>query len=143
MNSRLTLISLFLIVFTVFSCKKDNNPDPGTNTILGFWKGSTSPMETSDSYAVGVELNQNGTATSYHYYQSETFPADINSLGVYKCDGTYVITADSVFVTCNGTGSVFEYHAAVNSNFSSMQGKLSFGETASFVMSNLNVTMNK
>jgi hypothetical protein len=143
MKSRLTLISLFFIVFTVLSCKKDNTPDPGTNTIQGFWSGSTSPMETSAPYAVGVSLNQNGTATSYHYYQNSTFPADLNSPGVYKCDGTYSTTADSVIVTCSGNGSVFEYHAAVNSDFSSMQGKLNFGETASIVLRNLYVSMSK
>lgn len=137
---------LFFVLLALFSCSKDKNSDiidPGTNTIQGFWKGNTSPMQTSASYAVGVLIKQNGTARSYHYYQNSSFPSDTGLPAVIKCNGTYVIVNDSVMVNCAGTNSVFTYHAKVNADYTTLQGKLTFGETSVVIWKNLTVAMNK
>jgi len=147
MKFQLLPFSSFLLILALFACSKDKDSDiidPAAKTIQGFWKGSTSPMQTSSSYAVGVLLKQNGTARSYHYYQSSTFPSDTSQSAVFKCDGTYLIANDSLTVTCAGAASVFIFHASVDAEYTALQGKLTFGETTGgVVLNNLNVSMNK
>jgi len=142
MKFQLYRTALFFLLIALFSCSKDKNSDiidPGVKTIQGFWKGTTSPMETSAPYAVGVLLKKNGMARSYVYFQNSSFPTDTSQSAVYKCNGTYVITSDSVMISCTGTASDFVYHAKENTDHTTMQGKL----MSSFFGKNLNVTMNK
>jgi hypothetical protein len=142
MKFQLSLISLFFLLLTLFSCSKDKNSDiddPYIKAVQGFWKGSTSPMETSAPYAVGVSIKKNGRARSYVYFHDSSFPTDTSQPAILKCDGTYLITSDSVFITCTGTASSFVYQAKVNTDFTTLQGKL----MSSLFGKNLTVTMNK
>jgi|JI7StandDraft_1071085.scaffolds.fasta_scaffold47685_2 hypothetical protein len=146
MKFNLNIYVCILLISLFVSCSKEKADDTnngGSNKLQAFWKGSTSPMQTSSAYAVGVLLKQNGAARAFRFYGSSIFPSDTSLSTVLKTNGSYLLTSDSLIITCNSGGAVFVYRAAATSDTSALQGKLSYGESGGLVFNNLTVNMSK
>lgn len=138
-HSTLVLLAIFT---SLISCKKSKSDDQSEPAITGFWKGSTTPLQTSSAYAMGFVLHANGKARSYIYYGGETLPTDTSSASVLKVDGSYTSSGTTVLVSCV-SGSELIYQGVANSAFTAMEGTLTFGEVGGVLYNNLDVSMNK
>lgn len=146
MKFNLTYSVCILLISLLLSCSKEKADDTNngaSNKLQAFWKGSTSPLQTSSAYAVGVVLKPNGAARAFRFYGSSVFPSDTSLSTVLKTNGNYILTSDSLVITCSSGGAIFVYRAAASSDTSALQGKLSYGESSSLVFNNLTVNMSK